>query len=137
MARNRRELTDAQWARLAPLLPPQKPARGRPALDHRAVVEAIIFWLRTGVPWRDLPREHGSWHTVSSRFYRWCQQGVWERVLAGLQAQADARGELDWLIHFIDSSIIRAHQHAAGAKGGARRPRRSAAAAAASAPSSI
>ena len=136
MARKRRELTDAQWARLAPLLPPQKPARGRPANEHRAVVEAIICWLRTGVPWRDLPREQGSWHTVSSRFSRWCQQGVWERVLAGLQAQADARGELDWLLHFIDSSIIRAHQHAAGAKGGIQRPRRSAAVGAASAPSS-
>jgi transposase len=137
VARDQRELTDAQWATLAPLLPPQKPARGRPARDHRAVVEAIIFWLRTGVPWRDLPREHGSWHTISSRFYRWRQQGVWERVLAGLQAQADARGELDWLIHYIDSSVIRAHQHAAGAKGGTPRPRRSAAAAAASAPSCI
>jgi transposase len=128
-------LTDAQWARLEPLLPPQKPARGRPAKDHRAVVEAIIFWLRTGVPWRDLPRDHGSWHTVSSRFYRWCQQGIWARVLAGLQAQADTRGELDWLIHFIDSSIIRAHQHAAGAKGGTRRGKGSAVRAAVSAPS--
>jgi transposase len=136
VARNRRELTDEQWARLAPLLPSAKPARGRPTRDLRLLVEGILFWLRAGPPWRDLPAEFGPWQTVANRFYRWTRAGVWDRLLARLQADADARGELDWLIHFIDSSIVRAHQHAAGAKGGIRRPRASAARGAASPPSS-
>jgi transposase len=136
VARNRRELTDEQWARLAPLLPPAKPARGRPPRDLRLLVEGIIFWMRAGLPWRDLPAEFGPWPTVANRFYRWTRAGVWDRLLARLQADADARGELDWLLHFIDSSVVRAHQHAAGAKGGTRRPRASAGRAAASAPSS-
>jgi transposase len=130
-------LTDEQWARLAPLLPPSKPARGRPTRDLRLLVEGIIFWLRAGLPWRDLPREFGPWQTVANRFYRWTRAGVWDEVLARLQADADARGELDWLLHFIDSSIVRAHQHAAGAKGGTLRRKRLAARAGASAPSSI
>jgi transposase len=116
----RQQLTDQQWERLRPLLPPQKPKTGRPAHDHRRMLEAILWLARTGAPWRDLPRELGRWQTVSSRFYRWRQQGVWAQVLAALQAQADARGELDWLIHYLDSTVIRAHQHAAGAKGGTR-----------------
>ena len=136
MARERRELTEEQWARLAPLLPPAKPARGRPTRDLRLLVEGIIFWMRAGLPWRDLPREFGPWQTVANRFYRWTQAGVWDRVLARLQADADARGDLDWLLHFIDSSVVRAHQHAAGAKGGTRRPKLSVAPAVASAPSS-
>jgi transposase len=114
----RQQLTDTQWERLQPLLPPQKATTGRPAHDHRQILEAILWLSRTGAPWRDLPRELGRWQTVSSRFYRWRQQGVWGRVLAALQAQADARGELDWLVHYLDSTVIRAHQHAAGAKGG-------------------
>ena len=104
----REQLTDAQWERLRPLLPPQKPQTGRPAHDHRRILEAILWLDRTGAPWRDLPPELG----------RWRQQGVWARVLAALQTQADARGELDWLLHYLDSTVIRAHQHAAGAKGG-------------------
>jgi len=133
----REQLTDEQWERLRPLLPPQKPRTGRPAHDHRRIMEAILWLDRTGAPWRDLPPELGRWQTVSSRFYRWRQQGVWDRVLAALQAQADGRGALDWLVHYLDSTVIRAHQHAAGAKGGLPKPRRSAGAAAASAPNSI
>jgi len=92
---------------------------GRPPKDHRLIVEAIVWLDRTGAPWRDLPSEFGPWETVASRFYRWRRQGVWDRVLARLQAGADARGELDWLVHFVDGSVVRAHQHAAGAR---RRP---------------
>jgi transposase len=119
MSRTERELTDAPWAKLAPLLPPQRPRMGRPPEDHRLIVEAIVSLDRTGVPWRDLPGEFGSWATLASRFYRWRRQGVWDRVLQALQADADARGELDWLLQFIDGSVVRAHQHAAGAR---RRP---------------
>jgi transposase len=89
---------------------------GRPPKDHRLIVEAIVWLDRTGAPWRDLPSEFGPWETVASRFYRWRRQGVWDRVLACLQADADARGELDWLLHVVDGSVVRAHQHAAGAR---------------------
>src|ERR671932_463594 len=128
----RHELTEAEWARLAPLLPPQKPASGRPAEDHRRILNAIIWKLRTGAPWRDLPERYGSWSTVHSRFRRWRLAGVWDRVLAAIQQQADAAGQLDWAVHFVDGTVIRAHQHAAGAKKGTLRRRLSAAARAAS-----
>ena len=127
---DRNELTDVQWGRLRPLLPPQKPRTGRPANDHRTVLEGILWVLRTGSPWRCLPARFGSWKTVSSRFYRWQRAGVWDRILADLQRQGDAEGQLDWSLHFVDSTVVRAHQHAAGAKGGTRQPRRSGAAAA-------
>jgi transposase len=108
------DLTDAQWKRLRPLLPPQKPPTGRPANDHRMVLGGILWVLRTGCPWRCLPARYGSWKTVSSRFYRW-RAGVWDRVLAALQRQADVDGRLDWTLHFVDGTVVRAHQHAAGA----------------------
>ena len=123
-------LTDAQWDRLRPLLPPQKPRIGRPPKDHRVVLDGILWVLRTGSPWRCLPERYGSWKTVSSRFYRWRRAGVWDRILAALQRRADADGRLDWSLHFVDSTVVRAHQHAAGAKGGTRKRRRSGAAAA-------
>jgi transposase len=116
MARQTRELTDAQWAALQPLLPPQRPTTGRPNKDHRLILEAIIWLDRTGAPWRDLPSEYGPWKTVASRFYRWRRQGVFDHLLAETQRLADARGELDWLTHFVDGSVVRAHQHAAGAR---------------------
>jgi transposase len=112
-----RELTDSHWPRLRPMLPPQKPRTGRPANDHRTVLEGLLWILRTGAPWRDLPRRFGSRGTVSSRFYRWRQTGVWERLLAALQREADADGRLDWPLPFVDGTTVRAHQHATGAKG--------------------
>ena len=116
----RHELSEAQWERLAPLLPPQhRSGRGRPAKNHRIIVNAILWRLTTGVPWRDLPDRYGSWRTVDSRFRRWQRAGVWERVLTALQQHADAAGELDWSLHFLDGTTIHAHQHAAGAKKGA------------------
>jgi transposase len=134
----RHELTDEEWARLQPFLPPQKPPVGRPGHDLRRIVNGILWIDRTGAPWRDLPERYGPVGTVSSRFYRWRQAGVWDRVLAALQEQADQVGELDWTTHYVDGSVIRAHQHAAGAKKGALQPtRRSGAVRAASAPSSI
>ena len=114
----RHELTEAEWATLAPLLPPQKPATGRPAEDHRGILNAILWKVRTGAPWRDLPERYGSWSTVHSRFRRWRLAGVWDRLFAAVQQQADAAGQLDWDVHFVDSTVIRAHQHAAGAKRG-------------------
>ena len=115
----RRELSDEQWARLRPHLPPQRPPFGKPNRDHRTVVEGMLWRLRTGAPWRDLPERYGPWQTVYSRFRRWQRTGVWERALRALQAEGDAAGDLDWTLHFLDGTTVRAHQHAAGAKKGA------------------
>jgi len=115
---SRTTLTDAQWERLRPLLPPQKPRTGRPAKDHRVILDGILWIARTGAPWRDLPPRFGPWQTVASRFYRWSAAGIWDALLAALQRQADVAGKLDWSVHFVDGTTIRAHQHAAGARGG-------------------
>src|ERR687898_492682 len=117
------ELTDVEGGRLRPLLPPQRPRTGRPAKDHRTVLNGILWLLRTGSPWRALPERYGSWKTVSSRFYRWQRAGVWDRILAVLQRQADVEDRLDWSLHFVDSTVVRAHQHAAGAKRGTQPPK--------------
>ena len=78
--------------------------------------------LNSGAPWRDLPRHYGSVGTVSSRFYRWRRSGVWHRVLEALQALADAEERVCWELHFLDSTVVRAHQHAAGARKAGREP---------------
>ena len=128
--RRRHELSDAEWGRLQPLLPPHRAGRAR--RDDREIVNGIVWKLATGAPWRDLPERYGSWATVYTRFRRWTLAGVWDRIFAAVQRQADAAGHLDWTVHFVDGTVIRAHQHAAGAKGGTRRPRRWARARAAS-----
>lgn len=114
---SRYDLTDEQWQRLEPLLP-RHHHEGRPRADDRRMVNGLRWALRTGAPWRDLPERYGSWHTVYSRFYRWQHAGYWDRLLRALQEEADAQDQLGWEIHFVDSTIIRAHQHAAGAKKG-------------------
>lgn len=111
---HRHELTDEQWMRLAPLLP--QPKRGPQPHDRRQVVNGLLWLLATGAPWRDLPERYGAWRTVASQFYRWVHAGCWEQVLATLQQQGDAQGRLDWSTHFVDGTVIRAHQHAAGAR---------------------
>lgn len=112
-----RDLTNQQWEHLHPFLPPQKPKVGRPNEEHRTIIVNGILWIdRTGASWRDLPERYGCWSTVASRFDRWRQVGVWQRILEALQQKADAALELDWNVHHVDSSGIRAHQHAAGAK---------------------
>lgn len=112
----RGELTDRQWKRLEPLLPAQKPKTGRPNNDHRTVINGILWVLRTGAPWRDLPERYGKWETVSSRFYRWRKAGLWDEIWSQLQTDADVQGEIDWEVHMVDGTVVRAHQHAAGAK---------------------
>jgi transposase len=121
---NRRfEITDDEWQRLAPLLPSTRPRRGGRWRDHRQVLNGIAFRVRTGIPWRDLPERYGPWQTVYKRFARWQTDGTWTRIEATLHTQADAAGELDWHAQ-IDATIVRAHQHAAGArKEGPRRSR--------------
>lgn len=111
---HRHELTDTQWTRLEPLLP--QPKRGFAPHDRRRTLNGILFLHATGLPWRDLPERFGPWRTVASQFYRWVHAGVWQQVLAALQQQGDATGVLDWSAHFVDGSVIRAQQHAAGAR---------------------
>jgi len=74
-------LSDERWARLASLLPPQKPARGRPAIDHRQIVEGILWVMQTGRSWRDLPEAYGVWQTVYSRYRRWHKEGLWQQLM--------------------------------------------------------
>jgi transposase len=102
-------LRDAQFERIAPLLPGKSGDPGRTAADNRLFVEAVLWIARTGTPWRDLPHEFGAWNSVYQRFARWSRRGVWHRVFAQLAQEADFEEV------FIDSTIVRAHQHAAGA----------------------
>jgi transposase len=106
-------LSEAMWARLSPLLPPQRPRTGRPSLDHRRFLEAILWLARTGAPWRDLPSALMNWRTAWRRLQRWTAAGVWGRVCDQLRAMAPEAG---WEAHLLDSTIIRAHAHAAGAR---------------------
>jgi transposase len=93
---NRGDVTHTPWERLQPLLPPQTPKTGRPAVDHRGILHGMLWILRTGAPWRDLPARDGPWRTVASRLYRWQHAGIWARLCSAVQAQADANGQLNW-----------------------------------------
>jgi len=106
------DLSDVEWRLIKPLLP-NKP-RGVARVDDRRVLNGIFYVLRTGSPWRDLPERYGPYTTVYNRFNRWARAGVWVRVFETLSAKSPGSMAL------IDSSIIRAHQHAAGGKKGAR-----------------
>lgn len=105
----RKILRDDQWQRIEHWLPGKPGDPGRPADDNRQFVEALLWIARTGAPWRDLPEEFGAWNSVYKRFSRWTANGVWHRVFEELAKDADFE-EL-----YLDSSIVRAHQHAAGA----------------------
>jgi transposase len=74
-------LTDAVWTQLVPLLPPQKPWTGRPALDHRRIVEGMLWMMRTGAPWREIPAAYGPWQTIASRYQRWSKAGIWAQIV--------------------------------------------------------
>ena len=113
----RHGLTDREWARLEPLLPP-KPSTGRPPKDRRLILDALLWLGKTGAPWRDLPEQFGPWRTVATRFYRWTRAGLWDRLLAELRRIADANGGIDWEVHMVDGTSVRAHRCAAGGKGG-------------------
>ncbi|WP_418082122.1 IS5 family transposase [Streptomyces globisporus] len=110
----RGDLSDAEWERLRPFLPVSNRRCGR-WRDHRQVINGILHRVRTGVQWRDLPERFGPWKTVYERNRLWSADGTWERLLHQLQAAADAAGQIDWDIS-VDSTIVRAHQHAAGAR---------------------
>lgn len=106
----RRLLRDDQWKRIEHLLPGKAGDRGVTAKDNRAFVEAIFWLARTGAPWRDLPKEYGRWNNVYLRFCRWRDKGVWQRLREAVSQDPDLE------VLMIDSTIVRAHQHAAGAR---------------------
>tara|TARA_Y100000310_G_scaffold279446_1_gene298554 strand:+ start:162 stop:524 length:363 start_codon:yes stop_codon:yes gene_type:complete len=106
------DLSDREWALIKPLLP-NKP-RGVGRVDDRRILNGIFYVLRTGSPWRDLPERYGPYTTVYNRFNRWAKAGVWVQIFEVLAARSPQSMAL------IDSSIVRAHQHAAGGKKGAR-----------------
>ncbi len=110
----RHSLRDDQWERIEHALPGKSSDPGRTCSDNRLFVEAIMWIAKTGAPWRDLPQEYGKWSSVHKRFMRWAKKGVWQMVFNTLAVDADT----EWLM--IDSTIVRAHQHAAGAKGGSK-----------------
>ena len=104
-------LTDAQWARIAPLLPGREGTKGGRGQDNRRFVEAVLWLARNGCRWRALPAAWGNWHTTYTRFARWAKSGAWGRLLAAVQAHDAGLGML-----LLDSTTVRAHQHAAGAR---------------------
>jgi transposase len=108
----RQEISDQAWEWLEPLLPDRTPRRGGRWRDHRTVLEGIVWRFRTGAPWRDVPEHYGPWQTVYDRFNRWSADGTWDRLLARAQAEADARGEINWIVA-VDSTSARVHQHGA------------------------
>jgi putative transposase len=111
----RRELTNADWRRIERLVPGKEGDKGRHGTDNRLFVDAVLWIARTGAPWRDLPPQFGHWNSAFQRFRRWAKKGVWERIFSTLIENPD----LEYLM--LDSTIVRAHQHAAGAKGGVTR----------------
>ncbi|MFF2363118.1 IS5 family transposase [Streptomyces sp. NPDC058122] len=108
-------LSDAQWARIEPLLPDRTPQRGGRWRDHREVIDAIAFKFQTGTQWVHLPDRYGNWRGVYNRLRMWAVDGTWERMFTALIAQADADDDLAWAVS-VDSTIVRANQHAAGAR---------------------
>jgi len=110
----REELTDEAWEQIAPRLP-ENGRRGKQWKDHRQVLNGVLWKIRTGVPWRDLPKRYGPWQTCYDRFVRWRRDGTWDRLLSHAQTKSDAVGEVVWEVS-VDSTIARAHQHAAGAR---------------------
>lgn len=109
----RHELSDEEWGVLPGLLP--RADTGRPRRDDRVVLNGIVWKLRTGPAWRDVPEKYGSWRTLYTRFRRWALGCTFTRMLEAVQAQKHAAGDVDWLVS-VDSTITRAHQHAAGAR---------------------
>jgi transposase len=109
------DLTDVQWAVWELLLPKGKKPGRPPKHSKRKLIDGIRWRIRAGTPWRDVPACYGPWQTVYGLFRRWQRDGTWKRILAGLQALADASGLIVWDVS-VDSTISRAHQHAAGAR---------------------
>src|SRR4051794_16831727 len=107
--------SDELWAVIEPVLPSSAGRRGRPWTDHRRALEGIAWRYRTGAPWRDLPTEFGSWQTVWERHFRWSHDGTYHRVFAAAQDAGMITDRVEQILS-VDSTIVRAHHHAAGAR---------------------
>lgn len=112
---DRHDLTDVEWEQLEPLLPDRTPRRGGRWCDHRSVINGVLWRTRTGSPWRDLPPAYGNWKTVYSRHRRWSGDGTWEVILDGLRVGCDLDEGSEWTVG-VDATVVRGHQHAAGAR---------------------
>ena len=121
----RRELRNDQWRRIKNLLPGKKGDAGRTAKDNRKFIDAVLWVARTGSHWRELPASFGKWNSVFQRYNRWSEKRVWESLFKALS------DDPDFEFVMMDATIVRAHQHSAGAKGGIKRRRPLAARAAA------
>ena len=111
---NRYEVSTSQWRRIEGFLPGRPGSVGVTARDNRVFVNGVLWVLRSGAHWKDLPAEYGNWKSVHKRFTRWARAGLWERIFQVLLGDSDNKYVM------IDSTIVRAHQQAAGGKGGAR-----------------
>lgn len=109
MPTRRYEITDEQWSRIEHLLPGKDTDPGATARDNRQFINAVLWIARSGAPWRDLPERYGNWNSVFQRFNRWAIRWRWEAIFEALQEP-----DLEWLM--LDSTTVRAHQHAAGQK---------------------
>ena len=103
-------LRDDQWTKIKDFLPGREGHVGGTAADNRLFVDALLYRYRTGIPWRDLPERYGAWKPPHKRYRRWCESGVFARILEALALEADAE------YMSIDSTSVRAHQHSAGAQ---------------------
>jgi transposase len=112
---DRHDLTDEEWARLEPLLPDQTPRRGGRWADHRTVINGVFWRTRCGLPWRDVPPVYGHWKTAYNRHRRWSGDQTWVRILDELRRDADVAEGAEWMVG-VDAGVVRAHQHAAGAR---------------------
>jgi transposase len=106
----RHALTDEQWQRLQAVLPPPKGRRSH--ISDREFIDAVLYRAKTGVPWRDLPGHFGPWHNIYNRFSNWARRGLWKHIYKALRVRVDKTGSI------VDGSNVRAHQDAAGGKGG-------------------
>ena len=108
-------MTDKQWEEIKDLLPPeQSPKGGRRAKDNRQMFNGMLWIVRSGAPWRDLPEYYGPWKSVYTRFRRWKIAGVFNKALEALSQDSDEESII------IDATIVRVHQHGCGAKGGSK-----------------
>ena len=110
----RYEVSDEQWELLKALFPKQR--RGGRWLDHRTVLNGMLWILRSGAPWRDLPPRYGKWQSVNHRFNRWRRDGTFDRVLKALQIRLDKQGQIDWDLWLVDGTNVRASRSASGAR---------------------
>lgn len=118
---DRGELSDSQYEAIRDFLPSSEGRRGNRWRDHRTVLNGILWIQRTGAPWRDLPKRYGPYTTCHDRLLRWQADGTWMKILQAVQAQAEQAGDLDWEEGALDATVVKAHQHAAGAAKGQKK----------------